>query len=291
MGLHTIHSRGGISRIQHTRVEKCGQRGVEGKYCMHFHLMESCPECVFKGNAIEYGHQRGIIIHGTHLSKLEDNVINDIRGAGVYIEDGNEMYNNLKYNVIICPWRRNDPNKYGCAIPGTDNHEADTSVNQAGIFAISAVNNWIGNRAAGSYNGMFIDPDAFGAQGRGAARGKLCPRAELLGRFEGNTFHSHERFGTYILNKNYPKNTGQSISNNGFVDQAECKAFTSDGDDNGASAAFVDHVDYHNGFVGQYEAGDIGYSGHTSTDNTNLIYWKETKNFADGCSAHISKGK
>mmetsp|Transcript_7462 Transcript_7462/g.10983 ORF Transcript_7462/g.10983 Transcript_7462/m.10983 type:complete len:1688 (-) Transcript_7462:558-5621(-) len=290
MGLHTIHSMGGISSIQHTRIEKCGQRGVEGKYCLHFHLMQSCPECLFKGNAIEYGHQRGIIVHGTHLSTLEDNVINDVRGAGIYIEDGNEMYNNLNYNVIVCPWRLKDQRKYGCTVPGTDNHEADTAINQSGIFAISAVNNWRGNRAAGSFNGMFIDPNAFGGQGRGAATGKVCPRTELFGRFEGNTFHSHGRFGTYILNMNYPKNTGQNVENNGFVDIANCNAFTSTGEDNGVSVAFVDHVDYQNAFVGQYEAGDIGYVGHTSTDNSNLIYWKETKNFADGCSAHISQG-
>ena len=29
---------------------------------------------------------------------------------------------------------------------------------------------------------------------------------------------------------------------------------------------------------------------HFSAASTNLIYWKETKNFADGCSAHILGG-
>lgn len=35
---------------------------------------------------------------------------------------------------------------------------------------------------------------------------------------------------------------------------------------------------------------DIQYHGHASYDNNELIYWKETKNFANGCSAHITGG-
>lgn len=41
-------------------------------------------------------------------------------------------------------------------------------------------------------------------------------------------------------------------------------------------------------FVGHYEAGDIQHQGHQSYNNNNLMYWKETKNFEGGCSAHIT---
>ena len=30
------------------------------------------------------------------------------------------------------------------------------------------------------------------------------------------------------------------------------------------------------------------YRFHASLNNENLIYWKDTKNFQDGCSAHIA---
>ncbi len=40
----------------------------------------------------------------------------------------------------------------------------------------------------------------------------------------------------------------------------------------------------------KYNAGDIQYQNHHSFENLNLIYWKETKNFEDGCAAHISNG-
>lgn len=113
VGLHTAQMNAGSMQVSNTRVEKCGQRGIEGKYCLHFHKLESCPTCRFSDNAIEYSHQRGIIVHGTHLAKVESNVLWDVRGAGIYIEDGNEMYNEIKYNAVVCPWPFNDQTLQG----------------------------------------------------------------------------------------------------------------------------------------------------------------------------------
>jgi hypothetical protein len=39
--------------------------------------------------------------------------------------------------------------------------------------------------------------------------------------------------------------------------------------------------------VGGYDYGDIQYRNHASFDCNNLLYWKTTKAFADGCSTHI----
>jgi len=87
-GLHTAAMHGGTASIQNARIEKCGQRGVEGKYCLHFHKLHDCPTCLFKNNVIENSHQRGIIVHSTHSSVVEGNVLYNVRGAGIYIEDG-----------------------------------------------------------------------------------------------------------------------------------------------------------------------------------------------------------
>ena len=72
------------------------------------------------------------------------------------------------------------------------------------------------------------------------------------------------------------------------IDQELCSGFDTEGYERGFSASVVDNVDYNNAFVGHYEAGDIQYNGHHSYDNNNLLYWKETKNFNNGCSAHIT---
>ena len=68
-------------------------------------------------NLIQPSKIEGSTIHGTHLSTVENNVYNDIRGSLIYVEDGNEMYNKINYNVGICPWIKDGP-KGGCTVPG-----------------------------------------------------------------------------------------------------------------------------------------------------------------------------
>ncbi|KAL9179269.1 hypothetical protein ACHAXT_008559 [Thalassiosira profunda] len=286
IGLHTAAMHGGSARIQNTRIERCGQRGIEGKYCLHFHKLHDCPTCLFKNNAIEGSHQRGIIVHSTHSSTVEANVLYDVRGAGIYIEDGNEMFNEVRFNVVICPFAFYDGALHGCTVPGTSGRIADTSDNQSGVFSRAATNSLTGNRVSNAFNGMLLKA---GSIGRGESYDKVCESAARLGRYEGNTFHGNGRFGTYTLGFNYPKATDQSILTNGhMIDKQLCKGFDSQGYDTGLPGSFVNGVDYNNAFVGHYEAGDIQHNGHFSYENNNLLYWKETKAFQNGCSAHLA---
>lgn len=126
------------------------------------------------------------------------------------------------------------------------------------------------------------------AGGRGTTSGQLCAAFQQIGRLEGNTFHGCGRFGTYVLAGVFPKRTDRTIERNGIPDKNTCQAWTSTGEDNGLPTTFMHNVDYGNTFVGQYDAGDIQYRFHSSLDNNNLIYWKTTKNFQDGCSAHFA---
>lgn len=166
--------------------------GVEGKYCLHFHKLHDCPTCLFKNNVIENSHQRGIIVHSTHSSSVDNNVLWNVRGAGIYIEDGNELHNDIKYNVVVCPNAFGDATLHGCTVPGTSNRLADTSDNHSGIFSRSATNNLIANRAGNAFNGMFI----LASGGRGDSSGKVCASDAKLGRIEGNTWANNGRFGT-----------------------------------------------------------------------------------------------
>ena len=34
-------------------------------------------------------------MHGTHLTTVTFNTLFDVRGAGIYIEDGNELHNHV----------------------------------------------------------------------------------------------------------------------------------------------------------------------------------------------------
>jgi len=48
-----------------------------------------------------------------------------------------------------------------------------------------------------------------------------------------------------------------------------------------------DHFDWHNTFNGQYSMGDISYVRYISVNNGHSMYWKTSKNFADGVSHHV----
>ena len=55
----------------------------------------------------------------------------------------------------------------GCRVTGTDNEQADCA-QQAGIWALSTSNNFVGNRVANHYNGGCAGP-ARGARQRSSA--------------------------------------------------------------------------------------------------------------------------
>jgi hypothetical protein len=241
LGLHTIMHGKGTLKMSHSRVEKCGQRGIAGRYCVHMHFAEQCPDCLVHGNAVESSQQRGVIVHETHLSTVSENILYNVRGANYYIEDGNEMHNTLAHNVGICPNSLNGP-LAGCTIPGTDNGEADTCLNQAGIWSLAHANHFVGNRMANSFNGLLFHSQ-FAGNGRGGVHGKVCTQHVPFGRVVGNTNHGHGRFGHYFLVSVYPRKVSQSLALNGITASDSCKALDAEGLDRGAPVPLLDATD------------------------------------------------
>ena len=74
--------------------------------------------------------------------------------------------------------------KQGCAVLGTDNGEADTSLNHAAYWSLSHTNHFIGNRACNSFNGLFFHP-CFAPMGRGLS--VLSPFPSPLSRLPSPT--------------------------------------------------------------------------------------------------------
>lgn len=164
------------------------------------------------------------------------------------------MYNEISYNVAVCPNPLSDPILQGCSIPGTSTPGADSP--NAAFYSKAATNDWTGNRAANTYNGMLLD-----AGTRGDANGKVCASDSALGRWVGNTMHGCSRFGLYTLGHggNFPKHTDRSIATNGFDQDFDmCSGFDDTENihpsttDRGYPAAFYENVDYHNVFVGTF---------------------------------------
>ncbi len=54
-----------------------------------------------RGNAIHDSHARCITIHGVHYLKVEHNVGFNAKGHMVFLEDGIETYNLIRYNLMM----------------------------------------------------------------------------------------------------------------------------------------------------------------------------------------------
>ena len=257
-----------------------------GRYCLHYHLKKQCTNCYLKGNAVVNSIQGAIVIHATHESTVEENVLWDSVTVGVYTEDGQEMNNTIARNVMIC----SDLAK--CKFGNNGNTwQGESGVKEGGVFMFGMTNNVIENRVAGHEHGMWT-PGGSVSGGKGTSQGKMCPQNAPFLKVQRNVFHDCQRFGTYPDNQ-HPRQLERD--EDGFVVKNEqgklesCSQFKVDGSDNGAvPASFIeDQFDWHNMFVGQYAVGDISYKRMFSVNNAHGMYWKRSKNFADGVSYHI----
>jgi len=113
--------------MEYVRVENCGRMRMGG-YCLHFHLVGECPRCKFIGNAVTNGVNKGITVHGTHRATVERNVVYDLRGASIYIEDGNEYDNLIRENLLVCPTLSHQAPVNGHAGEAIVNSDPTTSV-------------------------------------------------------------------------------------------------------------------------------------------------------------------
>ena len=83
---------------------------------------------------------------------------------------------------------------------------------------------------------------------------------------------------------------------NGFVADIENPTSScfnevdADGKDTGLVPANIveDELDWHNEFVGQYTLTDVRYLRYVGINNQHCMYWKSSKNFADGSLYHIT---
>ena len=154
-GAATQLSGSGRMNIEGVELDNCGKQTHMGKCCLHFHLSGNCNDCTFSHNSVHHTFQRGITVHGTHYSTVEDNAIYDARGANIYMEDGNEWSNFISANAMVCvAWHhcKISPNTWSDA-----NGLQQDYMEQGGIWGISPSNVYLGNRMSLHENGFFID--------------------------------------------------------------------------------------------------------------------------------------
>jgi len=280
-GFHTMimpeQGKFGVLDVRWARLEYCGQLDKTGRYCLHFHLMKHCPQCVLQGNTVIDSFQSGITIHGTHDSLVDANVLWDNHGVGIYTEDGNEMDNMISNNVVVCSSWDPDRSTAKCRI---DWQGGD--FRHGGIYLVGKTNSLVGNHIVGWTFSVFTPSGGQTGAGQGEAVGKVCPQFMPIREIRRNVAHNNGGSGIYLDNQ-YPRNI--EVDDDGFVkNMGKCsQEFTYEGYDNGAGMVVEDEFEWYNhaGAV-HYSLGDIGFKNLTTIRCGNSVYWKRSKNFADG---------
>ena len=137
------------------------------------------------GNVVEQGVNKGITIHGTHHARVDRNVVFDVRGVSIYVEDGNEMNNTISYNALLCPTRSNgaergvgtgfDGQGYRCKLEGVPEHADSDFLEQSAIYALSASNHFVGNRVSGHVISPRVQPRVTMPADSGDSAARLNP--------------------------------------------------------------------------------------------------------------------
>ena len=186
----------GASRLYLHGVEfrRMGQRGLLGRYPVHWHLMGDAPAGnALVGSSVHGSFNRCVTIHGTNGLWIADTVAYDATGHCFFLEDGAETRNVLYRNLALMI-RRPAPEH---ALLASDLH----GLGPAGFWVTNPANDLVGNVAASSQGTGFwyalpthpTGPsyDLFGGA-------DVHPRRTPLGAFRGNVAHSNGSTGLHV---------------------------------------------------------------------------------------------
>jgi len=167
-----------------------GQAFLLGRYPVHFHRLGNVYSSYVKGCAIHNTFNRAIVVHETNYLTISNNVVYDMLGHGIFVEDGVEEHNYFEDNLAVkC--------KRSWSLLATDQ--------MAACFFITAPNNiFRGNRAVASERMGFWFSLEDHSTGPNFDQ-NICPVGVKLGEFSDNHVHSNGMYGLRLFNQMNPR--------------------------------------------------------------------------------------
>ena len=202
-GAHTMIMPNALAQVEGVEFRRVGQRGRLRRYPFHWHMLsysgsQTLPDATgqyFKGNTINVSANRGIVIHGTNGVLVQNNIVYNVRGHGVFTEDAVERRNIIDNNLVL--HIRNPLNGY------------QLKEHERGVFGSSGF--WISNPDNIVTNNTVADSQTFGfwlafpEQPFGSSQNVLAedglilrPNRLLFGEFDNNTAHSNKNDGIHL---------------------------------------------------------------------------------------------
>jgi hypothetical protein len=98
-GGHIMVMAGSFARASNIELNRMGQRGRQGRYPFHWHLVGNGAGQYFANNSIHHTFNRALTLHSTSNTTVRDNVFYDNPGHALFVEDGNETGNIIIRNL------------------------------------------------------------------------------------------------------------------------------------------------------------------------------------------------
>ena len=223
-GGHIMVMNNSFGYVNNVELYRMGQKSKQARYPFHWHMLANTGTGqYFKNSSVNTSYNRAIVIHGTSNTTVENNFCYDHIGHGIFLENGSEINNLIKGNVVLLTRLP----AVGEALTPSDNQFNQRQNQSPSSYWITNPNNtFINNVAAGTIgtgfwyalaqNFMFeslTDP-RFATQTK--------PYKEVLGVFDGNKAHSCSN-GFDIFDQ---LDATHSIVINGAWDENSLKYFT-----------------------------------------------------------------
>ncbi|NJM37221.1 MAG: right-handed parallel beta-helix repeat-containing protein [Akkermansiaceae bacterium] len=179
--------RAGRANIMDVRFNRMGQAGLLGRYPFHWHLLANDGGGQrFVNNVIVDSFNRGIVIHGTHNTLVQNNVVFNHQGHGIFLEDGAEERNLILGNMVVGGRK----SQTGFHLLDSENSLSNVTSQSPSSYWITNPNNTIENNIATSTLGSgfwFALPDEpVGASASDPRLNGIRPRTNDLVSFQGN---------------------------------------------------------------------------------------------------------
>ncbi|KAG2374699.1 hypothetical protein C9374_010443 [Naegleria lovaniensis] len=184
-----------ISGIEVTRM---GQKGVLGRYSVHFHVLADQSfnkeqPFFIKDSSIHHSFQRCVVVHDSNGLLIQDNVCFDSFGHQYFLEDGGEMGNQFIHNLGVRPK----------PVANGDPLQIIPSDHDVAVFWITNPNNtWVKNAAVGGrfpfWFTMPLNVGGISSAKYGISNYYIRPRSQPLGEFKYNVAHSSNGNGFQV---------------------------------------------------------------------------------------------
>jgi len=202
-GVHTMIMPGASAHVEGVEFKRGGQRSRLRRYPFHWHMLsyaggETLDDATgqyFRKNTINSSANRGVVIHGTNGVLVQDNIIYDIRGHGIFTEDAVERRNVIDGNLVLHirnpAWgdqlKEHEVGTFGSSgfwISNPDNTVINNTVADSetfGYWLTYPVQPWGMNKEVLHTDGLVLRPNRL-----------------LFGVFDNNTAHSNKNDGIHL---------------------------------------------------------------------------------------------